>query len=205
MLLKLSLKDFEKDEEILSLINSSESEGKISSEINIVFKTVSEETIINISVAPRVDPEKNIQGLVIAIEDISDVNKVKNTFKRYVSKQVVDEILDNDAKLNLGGEEREATILFTDIRGFTSMSEKMDPKTVVSTLNEYFSEMTEIALKFGATIDKYIGDAMMAIFNAPLDLEHHETKALACAIDIENNMKELNIEYINRKSYQCNC
>ena len=138
------------------LINSSESEGKISSEINIVFMTVSEETIINISVAPRVDPEKNIQGLVIAIEDISDVNKVKNTFKRYVSKQVVDEILDNDAKLNLGGEEREATILFTDIRGFTSMSEKMDPKTVVSTLNEYFSEMIDIVFKHNGTSIKLL-------------------------------------------------
>ena len=166
---------FEKDEEILSLINSSENEGKISSEINIVFKTVSEETIINISVAPRVDPEKNIQGLVIAIEDISDVNKVKNTFKRYVSKQVVDEILDNDAKLNLGGEEREATILFTDIRGFTSMSEKMDPKTVVSTLNEYFSEMIDIVFKHNGTLDKIIGDELMIVYGAPLSSKDDTT------------------------------
>ena len=155
---------FEKDEEILSLINLSESEGRISSEINIAFKTVSEDTIINISVAPRIDPEKSIQGLVMAIEDISDVNKVKNTFKRYVSKQVVDEILDNEAKLNLGGEEREATILFTDIRGFTSMSEKMDPKTVVSTLNEYFSEMIDIVFKHNGTLDKIIGDELMIVY-----------------------------------------
>ena len=64
----------------------------------------------------------------MAVEDISDVSKVKNTFKRYVSKQVVDELLDDDAKLNLGGEQRNVTILFTDIRGFTSMSEKMNQK-----------------------------------------------------------------------------
>ena len=183
---------FEKDEEILSLINSSESEGKISSEINIVFKTVSEETIINISVAPRVDPEKNIQGLVIAIEDISDVNKVKNTFKRYVSKQVVDEILDNDAKLNLGGEEREATILFTDIRGFTSMSEKMDPKTVVSTLNEYFSEMIDIVFKHNGTLDKIIGDELMIVYGAPLSSKDDTLRAVKTAIEMQLRIKEMN-------------
>ena len=183
---------FEKDEEILSLINSSESEGKISSEINIVFKTVSEETIINISVAPRIDPEKNIQGLVIAIEDISDVNKVKNTFKRYVSKQVVDEILDNDAKLNLGGEEREATILFTDIRGFTSMSEKMDPKTVVSTLNEYFSEMIDIVFKHNGTLDKIIGDELMIVYGAPLSSKDDTLRAVKTAIEMQLCIKEMN-------------
>ena len=183
---------FEKDEEILSLINSSESEGKISSEINIVLKTVSEETIINISVAPRVDPDKNIQGLVIAIEDISDVNKVKNTFKRYVSKQVVDEILDNDAKLNLGGEEREATILFTDIRGFTSMSEKMDPKTVVSTLNEYFSEMIDIVFKHNGTLDKIIGDEFMIVYGAPLSSKDDTLRAVKTAIEMQLCIKEMN-------------
>ncbi len=107
-------------------------------EINLPFKTVSEETVINISAAPRLNPDGIVQGLVIAIEDITDVSKVKNTFKRYVSKQVVDELLDDDAKLNLGGEEREVTILFSDIRGFTNMSEKMNPEDVVNTLNEYF-------------------------------------------------------------------
>ena len=183
---------FEKDEEILSLINSSENEGKIYSENNISLKTVSEETIINISVAPRVDPEKNIQGLVIAIEDISDVNKVKNTFKRYVSKQVVDEILDNDAKLNLGGEEREATILFTDIRGFTSMSEKMDPKTVVSTLNEYFSEIIDIVFKHNGTLDKIIGDELMIVYGAPLSSKDDTLRAVKTAIEMQLCIKEMN-------------
>ena len=176
---------------LLSLINSSENEGKIVSEINLAFKTVSEETIINISVAPRIDPEK-IQGLVIAIEDISDVNKVKNTFKRYVSKQVVDEILDNDSKLNLGGEEREATILFTDIRGFTSMSEKMDPKTVVSTLNEYFSEMIDIVFKYNGTLDKIIGDELMIVYGAPLSSKDDTLRALNTAIEMQLCIKEMN-------------
>ena len=183
---------FEEDEDILSLIKLCEKEGKICSEINISFKTVSKDTIINISVAPRMDPEKNIQGLVMAIEDISDVSKVKNTFKRYVSKQVVDEILDNEAKLNLGGEEREATILFTDIRGFTSMSEKMDPKTVVSTLNEYFSEMIDIVFKHNGTLDKIIGDELMIVYGAPLSSKDDTFRAVKTAIEMQLCIKEMN-------------
>ena len=183
---------FQKDEEIISLINSSEKKGKIVSEINIFFKTVSEDTMINISIAPRKDPEGKIQGLVMAIEDISDVNKVKNTFKRYVSRQVVDEILDNEAKLNLGGEEREATILFTDIRGFTSMSEKMDPKTVVSTLNEYFSEMIDIVFKYNGTLDKIIGDELMVVYGAPLSSKDDTIRALNTAIEMQSRIMEMN-------------
>ena len=128
----------------------------------------------------------------MAIEDISDVNKVKNTFKRYVSKQVVDEILDNEAKLNLGGEEREATILFTDIRGFTSMSEKMNPKTVVSTLNEYFSEMIDIVFKHNGTLDKIIGDELMVIYGAPLSFEDDTFRAVKTAIEMQQCIKEMN-------------
>ncbi len=129
---------FEQDPDVLEIIQLAEIENQTHTEINLPFKTVSEETVINISAAPRLNPDGIVQGLVIAIEDITDVSKVKNTFKRYVSKQVVDELLDDDAKLNLGGEEREVTILFSDIRGFTNMSEKMNPEDVVNTLNEYF-------------------------------------------------------------------
>jgi len=144
---------FEKDMEIIGLIQMTEMENKIHSEINMSFLTVSKEAVVNVSVAPRIDPSGSVRGLVIAIEDITDVSKVKNTFKRYVSKQVVDELLDDDAKLNLGGEEREVTILFSDIRGFTSMSENMSPEKVVSTLNEYFSDMIDIVFKYNGTLD----------------------------------------------------
>ena len=190
---------FEKDEEILSIIYSSENEGKINSEINLPFYTVSQETVINISIAPRVGPKKNAEGLVIAIEDISDVSKVKNTFKRYVSKQVVDEILDNESNLNLGGEEREATVLFTDIRGFTSMSEKMDPKTVVSTLNEYFSEMIDIVFKYNGTLDKIIGDELMIVYGAPLSSEDDTSRALKTAIEMQACIKEMNVKRKKKK------
>ena len=190
---------FEKDEDVLELVTMSEVEDRTISELNIPFKTVSEETVINISVAPRLDPEGQRQGTVLAIEDISDISKVKSTFKRYVSKQVVDELLDNDAKLNLGGEEREVSILFTDIRGFTSMAEKMNPETVVTTLNEYFSEMIDIVFKNNGTLDKIIGDELMIVYGAPLSAENDTERAVETAIEMQKRIMDLNNQRRNRK------
>ena len=183
---------FEHDNEIIELISKTEDNKKIYSEINIPFLTVSEDTIINISVAPRIDINNNTEGVVIAIEDISDINKVKNTFKRYVSKQVVDNLLDDETNLNLGGENREVTILFTDIRGFTSMAEKMKPEKVVLTLNEYFSEMIDIVFKHNGTLDKIIGDELMIVFGAPLSSDDDTERALNTAIEMQNKIADLN-------------
>ena len=183
---------FEKDPDVIEIITKTELSKKITTEINIPFLTASQETIVNVSAAPRIDINSNAEGLVIAIEDISDVSKVKNTFKRYVSKQVVDNLLEDETKLNLGGEEREVTILFTDIRGFTSMSENMGPEQVVMTLNEYFSEMIDIVFKHNGTLDKIIGDELMVVFGAPLAADDDTERALNTAIEMQNKIKELN-------------
>ncbi|MAQ87637.1 MAG: hypothetical protein CMG23_05545 [Candidatus Marinimicrobia bacterium] len=190
---------FEKDEELLELIANSEIENKVGSELGISLNTVSKDTVINASVSPRLDPEGNKQGSVIALEDISDVSKVKNTFKRYVSKQVVDELLGDDGKLNLGGEQREVTILFTDIRGFTSMSEKMKPERVVTTLNEYFSDMIDIVFKNNGTLDKIIGDELMVLYGAPISGENDTVRAVETAVEMQHKIKELNIDRKKRK------
>jgi len=190
---------FEKDVEIIGLIQKTEMENKIHSEINMSFLTVSKEAVVNVSVAPRIDPSGSVRGLVIAIEDITDVSKVKNTFKRYVSKQVVDELLDDDAKLNLGGEEREVTILFSDIRGFTSMSENMKPEKVVSTLNEYFSDMIDIVFRYNGTLDKIIGDELMIVYGAPTSAKDDTQRAVATAVEMQKQITRLNKERIKRK------
>ena len=183
---------FEKDPDVIEIITKTELSKEITTEINIPFLTASQETIVNVSAAPRIDINGNTEGLVIAIEDISDVSKVKNTFKRYVSKQVVDNLLEDETKLNLGGEEREVTILFTDIRGFTSMSENMEPEQVVMTLNEYFSEMIDIVFEHNGTLDKIIGDELMVVFGAPLAADDDTERALNTAVEMQNKIKELN-------------
>jgi adenylate cyclase len=190
---------FEKDMEIIGLIQMTEMENKIHSEINMSFLTVSKEAVVNVSVAPRIDPSGSVRGLVIAIEDITDVSKVKNTFKRYVSKQVVDELLDDDDKLNLGGEEREVTILFSDIRGFTSMSENMSPEKVVSTLNEYFSDMIDIVFKYNGTLDKIIGDELMIVYGAPISAEDDTQRAVTTAVEMQKQIIRLNKQRKKRK------
>ena len=166
------------------------------------LNTVSEDTIINVSISPRLDPKGNKQGSVLAMEDISDVSKVKNTFKRYVSKQVVDELLGDDGKLNLGGEQREVTILFTDIRGFTSMSEKMEPERVVTTLNEYFSDMIDIVFKHNGTLDKIIGDELMVLYGAPISGDNDTQRAVETAVEMQEKINDLNKERKRRNEPQ---
>mgnify|MGYP000595309747 FL=1 len=185
---------FEKDEDLIEIITTSELKNETKSELNMPLNTVSEDTIINVSISPRLDPTGNKQGSVLAIEDISDVSKVKNTFKRYVSKQVVDELLGDDGKLNLGGEQREVTILFTDIRGFTSMSEKMEPERVVTTLNEYFSDMIDIVFKHNGTLDKIIGDELMVLYGAPISGGNDTQRAVETAVEMQEKINDLNKE-----------
>jgi len=190
---------FEKDEEIIELIIKTETKNKKNTTTNIPFLSVSKETKINFSVSPRIDKNEEIKGLVLAIEDITDVSKIKKTFKRYVSKQVVDELLDDDAKLNLGGEKREVTVLFSDIRGFTSMSEKMEPEEVVSTLNSYFSLMIDIVFKNNGTLDKIIGDELMIVFGAPTSSDDDTERAVKTAIEMQNKIEIFNKQRIIKK------
>ena len=147
---------------------------------------------MNISVSPRIGNDMAITGTVIAIEDITQQNKIKNTFKRYVSKQIVDKLLDSKEGLNLGGELRKVTILFTDIRGFTSMSENMKPAEVVSTLNDYFTEMIDIVFKYNGTLDKIVGDELMIVFGAPISGADDTKRALDTAIEMMERLDSFN-------------
>tara|TARA_S200000501_G_scaffold174266_2_gene164009 strand:+ start:11415 stop:13445 length:2031 start_codon:yes stop_codon:yes gene_type:complete len=183
---------FEKDSNIIELIQKTENTEETQTEQNIFFKTVSEDTKVNVSMSPRKGADGKTMGVVISIEDISDVSKLKNTFKRYVSKQVVDEILDDETKLNLGGEEREITVLFSDIRGFTSMAENMNPEEVVSTLNEHFKAMIEIVFKYNGTLDKIVGDQLMIVFGAPISNKDDTKRAVNTALDMQSKVKTIN-------------
>ena len=183
---------FEKDHAILELIQMTEIENNIQSEQNIPFLTVSQDSVINISVSPRIGNDLTITGTVIAIEDITQQNKIKNTFKRYVSKQIVEKLLDSKDGLNLGGELRNVTILFTDIRGFTSMSENMVPEEVVSTLNDYFTEMIDIVFKYNGTLDKIVGDELMIVFGAPISGADDTKRALDTAIEMMERLDSFN-------------
>ena len=183
---------FSKDKNLCAAIDAAEHELETISELNTSLLTKSKNTKVNFSVAPLKDNKNAHIGLVVAIEDITEQSKIKNTFKRYVSKSVVDQLLDDDQKLNLGGEEREVTVLFSDIRGFTAMSEKMKPNEVVRTLNAYFSEMIDIIFKFDGTLDKIVGDELMVVFGAPISRDDDAERAVKTAIGMVESLKKFN-------------
>lgn len=124
--------------------------------------------------------------------------QLKKAFSNYVSPDLVRQIEKNPDKLVLGGEQRELTILFSDIRGFTTVSEDLTPPELVALLNEYLSPMTRIVLEERGTLDKFIGDALMALFNAPLDVPQHALHACRAAVRMLEELKRLNEGFVSR-------
>jgi len=124
--------------------------------------------------------------------------QLKKAFSNYVSPDLVREIEKHPDKLVLGGEQRELTILFSDIRGFTTVSESLSPPELVKLLNEYLSPMTRIVLEEKGTLDKFIGDAVMALFNAPLDVPDHAVRACTAAVRMLDKLKLLNSGFAER-------
>ena len=120
--------------------------------------------------------------------------QIKKQFEHYLDPAQVKRLQSNPELLKLGGEKRYCTFLFTDVRGFTAMSESLEPEQVALVMNKALTVQQKAVQKHGGMVDKYIGDAMMAIFGAPLDLENHEQKAVDCALDMQQGMLFLNDE-----------
>ena len=126
------------------------------------------------------------------IQEKARKKKVLNAFKKYVAPEIIDEISKSgDFQIKLGGENRDIAVLFVDIRGFTTMSEVLEPEQVVEILNEYLSLTTKSIFDNSGTLDKFVGDATMAVFNSPFDLPDYEFKAVCAAMDIVNGGKAL--------------
>lgn len=117
---------------------------------------------------------------------------LRKAFSTYVSPELVTEILKDPERLKLGGEKRVVTVLFSDIRGFTALSEKLSPEELIDLLNRYLSPMTGIVLEEGGMVDKYIGDAIMAVFNAPVEVEGHPARACRTALRMIDTLARLN-------------
>jgi adenylate cyclase len=116
---------------------------------------------------------------------------IKNMFQHYLTANVVDELLKRPEMLKLGGERRMATAFFSDIKDFTSTSEKLEPEELVAQLNEYLSAMTEVVLKYKGYLDKYEGDAIMAVFGVPVDQKDHAERGCLAALDMQERLQQL--------------
>ena len=120
--------------------------------------------------------------------------QIKKQFEHYLDPRQVKRLQDNPELLKLGGERRYCTFLFTDVRGFTALSEKLEPEEVTYIMNKVLTIQADTVKRYDGMVDKYIGDAMMAIFNAPIDLPGHETAAVLCAKEIQDKIKIANLD-----------
>jgi adenylate cyclase len=129
------------------------------------------------------------------IVESSQKRFIRNAFSTYLAPSVVKQIIESPDKLILGGEQRDITAFFSDVQGFTSISEKLTAPELVELLNEFLTEMTDIILKYEGTLDKFEGDAIIAFFGAPNDLENHaETACLAC-IEMQKRLTDLRTKW----------
>ena len=119
--------------------------------------------------------------------------QIKKQFEHYLDPRQVKQLQDNPESLKLGGEKKYCTFLFTDVRGFTSLSERLEPEEVTEIMNKTLTIQANAVKKYGGMVDKYIGDAMMAIFNAPVDIDMHEDRAILTAIEIKRQMLNANL------------
>ena len=132
----------------------------------------------------------------VSEERLRLVNFIRDMFGRYLSKKVVDNILESPEGHKIGGRRKTVTILMSDIRGFTSLSETMDPEIMVQLLNRYLERMSKIILKYDGIIDEILGDSILAVFGVPEKQETDPVRAVACAIAMQNALDELNHEFI---------
>jgi len=126
---------------------------------------------------------------------------IKNAFQHYLSPSIIKQLTENPGMLKLGGEEKVLTAFFSDIAGFSTISEKLTPEELVNLLNEYLTDMADIILKYGGTVDKFEGDAIIAFFGAPVSFEDHAKKACLVSIEMQQRLAELREKWSHEKHW----
>ena len=148
---------------------------------------------LSVDLGPIRDAQKRLKGVTIVLNDLTEMNRlqaVHDMFRTYLSPAVVDRLPSDPAQLKLGGYRQEVSILFADIRGFTTFSEFQQPEDLITVLNKYLSIAAEAILVYEGTLDKFMGDAVMAIFNAPLAQEDHLLRAVKAASAMQKKLAE---------------
>ncbi|HZT08235.1 MAG TPA: GAF domain-containing protein [Chloroflexota bacterium] len=149
---------------------------------------------INLSAVPLLDHRSTQIGVVMVIEDISREQQLMGTLSRVVSRQVAEQLFASGQMPSVGGQRKDVTVLMSDIRDFTPMTEKSEPEAVVSMLNDYFGRMIEIVFRHEGTLDKFIGDAIMAVFGTPIAHADDPLRAIQAAIDMRRALRAFNEE-----------
>jgi len=163
-------------------------EGEEQHSINLTINTIADAN----------DAEK-VSGALVVMEDISDEKRLKSTMYRYMTQELADQLIDNPDAAKMGGDRKAVSVLFSDIRGYTNLTENMKAEDVVEMLNEYFEQMVDAVFKYKGTLDKYIGDAIMAVYGSPLPLDDHEWMAVQTAIEMRHRLAEFNTHRVEKQ------
>ncbi len=154
--------------------------------------------VLRLHISPLKDNRQNTTGVAIVMEDLTEqrhleqqVRQVRRTFERYVVPHVVEQLLSDPTRVRLGGVRRDATILFADLRGFTAFGENLEPESVVKVLNRHLTLAAEAVLAEEGMLDKFIGDAVMAVFNAPLSQPDHTLRGVRTAVAMQQAIAEM--------------
>lgn len=146
---------------------------------------------VNLTAMPLIDADEARIGSMIVMEDITEEKRVRSTMSRYMSKEVADQLL-SAGEDELGGKEQKVTVMFSDVRSFTSIAEALGPRETVSLLNDYFTEMVDVIFRHDGILDKYIGDGIMALYGSPFLGPNDADNALAAADEMMQRLAELN-------------
>jgi len=139
--------------------------------------------------------EETWSKVLVSVHDLTErlrAEFLKKMFGRYLSEEVMNTLIENPESVKLGGEKRRVTIMMTDLRGFTALSERLEPEQVVQILNAYFEVMVDVVHHYNGTLNEIVGDSMLVIFGAPQQMPDRAQQAIACAIEMQNAMVKVN-------------
>lgn len=181
----------EENEWVLASVDRVKETGEVDLVLDVDLANAKRESSVNLRTTELVDGADESLGFLLAFEDMTGEKRLKTTMSRYMSKEVADQLLESGAEA-LTGRNQKVTVLFSDIRGFTTLSEELGARETVAMLNEYFEIMVDIVHRRGGILDKYIGDAIMALFGAPFENEQDADQGLHTANEMMRELKKLN-------------